>query len=68
MGGEITMIDHVNRMGILRPDRSDEHNKYHWDLPHHFRNASLWSDLQARCPLPQSAILTWVRTCTVYFF
>ncbi|NCX71281.1 MAG: hypothetical protein EBW86_12040, partial [Rhodobacteraceae bacterium] len=36
MGGEITMIDHVNRMGILRPDRSDEHNKYHWDLPHHF--------------------------------
>ena len=36
LGGEITMIDHVNRMGILRPDRSDEHNKYHWDLPHHF--------------------------------
>ena len=34
--GELTMVDHVNRMGILRPDRSDEHNKYHWDLPHHF--------------------------------
>ena len=34
--GELTMVDHVNRMGILRPDRSDDHNKYHWDLPHHF--------------------------------
>ena len=34
--GELTMADHVNRMGILRPDRSDDHNKYHWDLPHHF--------------------------------
>jgi hypothetical protein len=34
--GELTMVDHVNRMGILRPDRSDAHNKYHWDLPHHF--------------------------------
>lgn len=34
--GELTMVDHVNRMGILRPDRSDKHNKYHWDLPHHF--------------------------------
>ena len=24
MGGEITMIDHVNRMGILRPDRGQD--------------------------------------------
>ena len=36
IAGELTMVDHVNRMGILRPDRSDRHNKYHWDLPHHF--------------------------------
>ena len=36
LAGELTMVDHVNRMGILRPDRSDDHNKYHWDLPHHF--------------------------------
>ena len=36
ISGELTMVDHVNRMGILRPDRSDRHNKYHWDLPHHF--------------------------------
>ncbi|WP_437200717.1 hypothetical protein [Planctomicrobium sp. SH664] len=37
MSGELTMVDHVNRMGILRPDRSDVHIKYHWDLPHHFK-------------------------------
>ena len=36
LSGELTMVDHVNRMGILRPDRNDKHNKYHWDLPHHF--------------------------------
>lgn len=36
ISGELTMVDHVNRMGILRPDRSDAQIKYHWDLPHHF--------------------------------
>lgn len=36
ISGELTMVDHVNRIGILRPDRSDAHIKYHWDLPHHF--------------------------------
>jgi len=36
LAGELTLIDHVNRRGILRPDRLDHYNKYHWDLPHHF--------------------------------
>jgi len=29
------MVDHVNRMAVLRPDRTDAQNKYHQDLPHH---------------------------------
>ncbi|MFM1903403.1 MAG: hypothetical protein RLZZ440_1303, partial [Planctomycetota bacterium] len=33
--GELTMVDHVNRMAVLRPDRTDAQNKYHQDLPHH---------------------------------
>ncbi|QDU64295.1 hypothetical protein Pan216_51840 [Planctomycetes bacterium Pan216] len=36
LAGELTMVDHVNRMGILRPDRLDDYKKNHLDLPHHF--------------------------------
>lgn len=35
LAGELTMVDHVNRMAVLRPDRTDAQNKYHQDLPHH---------------------------------
>jgi len=35
--GEITLVEHVNRKGILRLDRDGTLNKYHWDLPHHFQ-------------------------------
>lgn len=36
-GGEITLVEHVNRKGVLRLDRDGTINKYHWDLPHHFQ-------------------------------
>ena len=36
-GGEITLVEHVNRRGILRLDRDGTLNKYFWDLPHQFR-------------------------------
>ncbi|MDF1754901.1 MAG: hypothetical protein P1U89_19090 [Verrucomicrobiales bacterium] len=36
ISGEITLIEHVNRRGILRPDRDGTINKYYWDLPHSF--------------------------------
>ncbi len=36
IAGEITMVDHVNRMGMLRDDRTDAQDKYAYDLPHHF--------------------------------
>lgn len=35
-GGELTIVDHVNRMGVLRADRLDSQKKNHQDLPHHF--------------------------------
>lgn len=35
--GEITLVEHVNRRGILRLDRDGTINKYFWDLPHHFQ-------------------------------
>ena len=35
--GELTLVEHVNRRGILRLDRDGTINKYHWDLPHHFQ-------------------------------
>ncbi|MCB1061886.1 MAG: hypothetical protein KDN20_03070 [Verrucomicrobiae bacterium] len=35
--GELILSEHVNRLGILRLDRDGTINKYHWDLPHHFR-------------------------------
>lgn len=35
--GEITLVEHVNRKGILRLDRDGTINKYYWDLPHHFQ-------------------------------
>lgn len=35
--GEITLVEHVNRIGVLRLDRDGTINKYHWDLPHHFQ-------------------------------
>ena len=50
LSGELTMVDPINRMGILRPDRSDHHNKYHWDLPHHF--TMLPYGLAYRCGSP----------------
>ncbi len=35
--GELILVEHVNRRGILRPDRDGTINKYYWDLPHHFQ-------------------------------
>jgi len=35
--GEITLVEHVNRKGILRLDRDGSINKYLWDLPHQFQ-------------------------------
>lgn len=35
--GEITLVEHVNRIGVLRLDRDGTINKYFWDLPHEFR-------------------------------
>lgn len=37
ISGELTLVEHVNRRGILRPDRDGSINKYHWDLPHDFQ-------------------------------
>lgn len=36
VSGELVKIDHVNRTGILRSDRTDELAKRWWDLPHEF--------------------------------
>ncbi len=35
--GELILVEHVNRRGILRLDRDGMINKYHWDLPHEFQ-------------------------------
>jgi hypothetical protein len=35
--GELILVEHVNRLGILRLDRDGTINKYFWDLPHHFQ-------------------------------
>ena len=35
--GELILVDHVTRRGILRLDRDGTINKYFWDLPHHFQ-------------------------------
>jgi len=35
--GELILVEHVNRRGILRLDRDGTINKYYWDLPHHFQ-------------------------------
>ncbi len=37
LAGELILVEHVNRRGILRPDRDGTINNYHWDLPHEFR-------------------------------
>lgn len=37
IAGEIILVEHVNRIGILRPERDGTINKYFWDLPHEFR-------------------------------
>jgi hypothetical protein len=50
ISGELAMVDHVNRMGILRDDRTDDQNKYHQDLPHHF--AMLPYGMAYRCGAP----------------
>src|SRR5690606_17745540 len=31
--GELIAVDHVNRRGTLRIDRTDAQNRSHWDLP-----------------------------------
>ncbi|QDU25531.1 hypothetical protein ETAA8_06000 [Anatilimnocola aggregata] len=36
IGGELIALDHVNRTGILRPDRTDAQRRGDWDLPHAF--------------------------------
>ncbi len=36
IAGELTHVDHVNRTGILRPDRLGTAGKDDWDLPHDF--------------------------------
>lgn len=35
--GELILVEHVTRRGILRQDRDGTINKYFWDLPHHFQ-------------------------------
>ncbi len=35
--GELILVEHVNRRGILRLDHDGSINKYFWDLPHHFQ-------------------------------
>ncbi|HEY5312997.1 MAG TPA: hypothetical protein VIK18_10780 [Pirellulales bacterium] len=35
--GELILVEHVNRRGVLRLDRDGTINKYFWDLPHHFQ-------------------------------
>lgn len=37
LNGELILVEHVNRLGILRLDRDGTINNYHWDLPHHFQ-------------------------------
>lgn len=37
LSGELILVEQVNRLGILRPDRDGTINNYHWDLPHEFR-------------------------------
>lgn len=37
ISGELTLVEHVNRLAILRPDRDGTINKYFWDLPHQFQ-------------------------------
>src|SRR5579871_6437883 len=36
IAGELIGLDHVNRTGVLRLDRTDAQRRGDWDLPHHF--------------------------------
>lgn len=36
LAGELIALDHVNRTGVLRPDRTDAQRRGDWDLPHAF--------------------------------
>ena len=36
VAGELIALDHVNRTGVLRPDRTDAQRRGDWDLPHPF--------------------------------
>ena len=36
LAGELIALDHVNRTGVLRPDRTDAQRRGDWDLPHPF--------------------------------
>jgi hypothetical protein len=37
IAGELISVDHINRAGVLRPDRTDAQRRGDWDLPHAFR-------------------------------
>lgn len=37
LSGELILVEHVNRLGILRLDRDGTINNYYWDFPHHFQ-------------------------------
>jgi hypothetical protein len=36
IAGELIALDHVNRTGVLRPDRTDAQRRSDWDYPHPF--------------------------------
>ena len=36
LAGELIAVDHVNRAGVLRDDRTDDQTKAHWDRAHPF--------------------------------
>ncbi len=36
IAGELIALDHINRTGVLRPDRTDAQRRGDWDLPHAF--------------------------------
>ena len=36
LAGELIALDHINRTGVLRPDRTDAQRRGDWDLPHPF--------------------------------
>lgn len=43
IAGELIAVDHLNRTGVLRPDRTDAQRRGDWDLPHAFTMLSFGS-------------------------